>query len=140
MANHNLFDNTHCTFIAGQLAENIACEFLLKNHLKLIERNFTTHDGNGKKNGEIDLVMRDKDYTVFVEVKMRTNLTRGHPLEMISKPKQSTLIRTATHYLLQHHLYDSALCRFDAIGIMPDTINPQKLDITWIRNAFEVQY
>ncbi len=127
-------DNPQTSVTIGQLAELNARQFLEKQGLIFKEKNYRV------KCGEIDLIMQDEDHLVFIEVKMRHNLDYGDTLEIISKSKQSKVIRAATHYLVTHHLYDSAFCRFDAIGISPDKNNPSLQEITWIKNAFEVQY
>ena len=124
----------------GQLAEIEATHFLERHGLMLREKNFITYDINGKKSGEIDLIMRDKTELVFVEVKARSNAEYGHVLEMIPKPKQNRIIRTATKYLVQHNLYNTAACRFDVIGINWDKEKQKPDEIFWIKNAFEVQY
>lgn len=124
----------------GQLAEIDALHFLERHGLMLREKNFITYDVNGKKNGEIDLIMQDQHELVFVEVKARSNPEYGHVLEMIPKPKQNRIIRTATKYLVQHNLYNTAACRFDVIGINWDKENRKPDEIFWIKNAFEVEY
>ena len=135
MDNLNLLDNVtiHSNVTIGNLAEQKACAFLENHGLQLLEKNFSVINENGKKIGEIDLIMRDKNYYVFIEVKKRQNPAHGDVLEMISKSKKSRIIRTATHYLLRHCLWNFAYCRFDVIGITPEKI-------TWIKDAFQVQY
>lgn len=128
------------TVAIGTLAENIACQFLEKHGLILIEKNFTVFAPNGRKNGEIDLIMRDRDYLVFIEVKMRQKPSHGDPLEMITPQKQSQVIRTAMHYLVRTYQYHNTYSRFDAIGISPNESDQSALQITWIKNAFQVQY
>mgnify|MGYP001558417486 CR=1 FL=1 len=138
MVSHNSFNN-HIDSI-GQLAEIEAQHFLEHHGLILREQNFITYDINGKKCGEIDLIMRDKSELVFVEVKARSDEKYGHVLEMIPKPKQNRIIRTATKYLVQHNLYNTAACRFDVIGINWNQKNQKPDEIFWIKNAFEVEY
>ena len=126
--------------LIGALAENDACDFLITQGLHLIEKNFLVINSQGKRTGEIDLIMRDDISLVFVEVKKRNSDDYGNVLEMISKQKQSRIIRTATHYLVQHNCYDKVYCRFDVVGISPDEKTPSIQKIEWIKNAFEVQY
>ena len=113
----------------GQNAENIACRYLEKNGLTLIEKNYKI---NG---GEIDLIMNHLEYTVFIEVKMRTNSAHGNPIEQVTQQKKQRIIRTATHYLFTNDLIERADGRFDVVGIDAKT-----QEITWIKNAFEVEY
>ena len=78
--------------------------------------------------GEIDLVMRDKQATVFVEVRYRRSDCFGSALESVDARKQRRLITAAQHFLLTHK--SNACCRFDVVGIGGDG------EINWIRNAF----
>lgn len=124
----------------GSAAEEAACTFLEKNGLTLITKNFTTLDASGKKNGEIDLIMQDKHYLVFVEVKMRNDTAFGDAIEVISPQKKSRLVRTATCFLVNNHKFNYTYCRFDVIGITPCTAEHNHNRITWIKDAFQVQY
>ncbi len=124
----------------GTEAENVACLYLEKQGLKLVEKNFEVINQQGKKTGEIDLIMRDKQFYVFVEVKKRGVTAFGTAIEMITPQKKSRIIRTATHYLVRNYLFHTALCRFDVIGILYDKKPPFKQEITWIKDAFGVQY
>ena len=130
---NTLINNPHAVE-TGRVAEKIACEFLENKGLILMGKNYSVHNV-----GEIDLIMRDKKHIVFVEVKSRQHADYGHVLEMISKSKQARIIRTAQYYLIRQHLWNVAFCRFDVMGIVPDKKNPKIQQITWIKNAFEVQ-
>lgn len=105
----------------GNHAELKACEYLIANGLKLIERNFHC------ALGEIDLIMRDNNDIVFVEVRSRRNDIDA--LESIDQYKQNKLVKTAMFYLQKHKITDKANCRFDVIAI-----NSQHLE--WIKDAF----
>ena len=76
----------------GAIAENDACTFLVNHGLKLIEKNFSVTNAQGKSIGEIDLIMRDKEFLVFIEVKKRGSEDYGDPIEMVTKQKQSKII------------------------------------------------
>lgn len=134
MVSRILSDDIKTSTDIGQLAESQAADFLIKQGLTLKEKNYCV------KGGEIDLVMQHGNYLVFVEVKMRGNLNYGNTLELVEKPKRFRIIHAAKWYLLEHNLYDTAFCRFDVVGISPDRNNPTKHKITWIKNAFEVEY
>ncbi len=112
----------------GQISEGLAREYLEKQGLCFVEKNFRA------KCGEIDLIMRDKEHLVFIEVRYRHQDDHGNGLDSISKAKQQRIIKTARHYLQQKDLAEKACCRFDAIGVT----SIQK--ITWIKDAFQVQY
>ncbi|GMV54122.1 MAG: YraN family protein [Chlorobi bacterium] len=95
----------------GKKAEEIAEEFLLNRGYALLDRNYTF-----KKYGEIDLVMKDGQTIVFVEVRHRRSLQYGTPEASIGYQKKQKLRRTAEGYLLTHGLRN-VMCRFDVIAI-----------------------
>lgn len=110
----------------GQHAEAEARDFLEQQGLKLVTANFSC------KSGEIDLIMRDGEVLVFVEVRYRKLSGYGDGVESVTSSKRSKIIRTAKHYLLEQNLYDKVPCRFDVIAASPDVT--QKL--LWIKDAF----
>jgi putative endonuclease len=109
----------------GQQAEQQALDFLQNQGLKLQERNFRC------KTGEIDLVMRDAETLVFVEVRFRQSNDFGHALETVTQKKQRKLIASANRYLQVNHI-DSA-CRFDIVALNGSGSAP----IEWIKNAIQ---
>lgn len=109
----------------GYKAENIALKFLKKNGLTLKENNYRC------KLGEIDLIMIDGLYLVFIEVKMRKSNDFGGALASITITKQQKIKKTASLYLLHNHYYDKYPVRFDVITIQG---TPPKID--WLKNAF----
>ena len=113
----------------GQDAETLACQFLKNKGLYLVQKNYQIYGG------EIDLIMRDNQFLIFVEVKMRTANKHGDTLEAITPIKRKRIIRTANHYLAKHQLSENIAARFDVIGI-----NAISNDIQWIQNAFDVDY
>lgn len=112
----------------GELAESYACEFLQQQGLTLVDKNYSI------KQGEIDLIMRDGNYLVFVEVRLRGDEIYGTGLESISANKVKRILAAARHYLLMHLLVDKIDCRFDIISLS------NTLELDWIKNAFEVEY
>lgn len=108
---------------AGDLAEQIAADFLLAQGLDLVERNYHC------RFGEIDLIMRHADILVFIEVRLRSHAGFGGAAYSITSAKQQKLIRTAQHFLQQ---YGNPPCRFDAVLL--DQLSAP--DITWIQDAF----
>ena len=108
----------------GDQGESEAQRFLEQKGLALIQKNYRC------KQGEIDLIMQDGTYTVFVEVRLRHNPDYGHSIETITKTKQRRVKQAATCYLLEKKLYDQVDCRFDAVGIGPNNA------ISWVPNAF----
>lgn len=113
------------SLVAGFAAEETARDYLVAQGMQWVESNYRC------RLGEIDLIMRDKDYLVFVEVRSRASNTYGSAIESITYSKQQKLLRTASLYLLTHKLQDKVPARFDVISIEG---KPPKL--TWISNAF----
>ena len=111
----------------GTQAEDIACEYLCKQGLEVLSRNFRTQFG------EIDLIMYDGDCVVFVEVRSRRRGSLTSPIESVDARKQRRLLASAEVFL--HRLRDSVEppCRFDVIGIIGDD---QHHEIEWIEDAF----
>ena len=112
----------------GAAAETAALIFLESQGLKCRERNYRC------KMGELDLIMQDGAYRVFVEVRKRSHQQFGSGLDSITQHKQQRLYRAATHYLLEKNLYDKIDCRFDIISMNEFD------EIDWIKNAFEILY
>ncbi len=114
------------TGILGSRAEKLALNFLKKQGLKLIQKNYSC------RYGEIDIVMQDSDYLVFVEVRYRKSMQFGGALASIDQRKQQKLRNSAEHYLNHHKKVDTP-CRFDILCINGDLRKPQ---MDWIQNAF----
>ena len=113
----------------GFAAEEHAREYLCAQGLTWLESNYRC------RLGEIDLIMRDKAYLVFVEVRARASNKYGGAVESITHNKRQKLLRTATLYLQTKKLYDKQLSRFEVLSL--DGVPPQ---ITWIKNAFGVDF
>lgn len=113
--------------LAGKCAEEHACDYLIKNGLKLREKNFRC------RLGEIDLIMQDKVFLVFIEVRFRQNQKFGNAIETVVAAKQRRIINSAHYYLQKKRLYDQIPCRFDVIAL---TKIKETFDTNWIQNAF----
>lgn len=109
----------------GSFGENIALEYLKQKNYEILKTNYV------KNHGEIDLITNIDDTIVFVEVKYRTNLNFGHPLESISQKKVAKLIETANLYLIENNIDKNI--RFDVISILMDN---GTYNIEHIVNAF----
>lgn len=114
----------------GQLAETIALNYLQKKGLIEIQRNFSC------KHGEIDLIMHDNEFLVFIEVRYRKKTQFGHPLETINYAKQRKIIKTIQFFLIKFPQYSQRPCRIDALAINSQKQNAQE-EINWIKNAIE---
>ena len=94
----------------GQRGERIAERHLVARGLTVIDRNWRCPQG------EIDLVLRDGDETVFVEVKTRTSVAYGHPLEAITVAKLARLRRLALAWCEAHP--GAGAIRIDAVAVV----------------------
>jgi len=121
----SLFNNRPSHLLRGEKSEQLACEFLLKQGLQSIDKNFSC------KYGELDLIMRDIQTLVIVEVRFRKSDKYGGALESITHKKQSRIIAATQYYLLQNKI--NSPIRFDVIAMSNDA------DINWIKNAFQPQ-
>jgi putative endonuclease len=111
----------------GKIGEDIAVKFLSEKGFEIIERNY--HYGHG----EIDIVAKDNNFLVFVEVKTRLNLELGEPEYAVNQKKIKQIKKMAELYLFDKEI-EEADCRFDVIAILlDDKENPK---ITHYENAF----
>ena len=116
----------------GQYTESLACQYLENKGFKLIEKNFNC------RLGEIDLIMKDNDSLVFVEVRYRRSNNFGSGAESVTANKQSKLIKTASLYLQKHDKYNKNPARFDIVSItgIIETNDINNIYFDWIENAF----
>ena len=112
----------------GDWSENLACDWLIGHKLKLEERNFRS------RYGEIDLIMKDQDCLVFVEVRYRKNATFGSAEESVNQKKCQRLIATAENYLLINGYGINTNLRFDVVAISPAKESDLHCTINWIKN------
>tara|TARA_R110002072_G_scaffold156369_1_gene306863 strand:+ start:107 stop:466 length:360 start_codon:yes stop_codon:yes gene_type:complete len=110
----------------GQQNEDLALTFLRQKGLVLIQRNYRT------RLGEIDLIMKDNEYTVFVEVRYRSSTKFGGALLSVDRRKQAKLIKCAQHYIANTSGQQNF--RFDVIAISPSS---SQHEIQWVTNAFD---
>lgn len=96
----------------GSRYEDMAAAFLEQQGFRILERNFRD------RKGEIDLVARDGNILVFVEVKYRKDIQKGYPEEAVGYSKQQRIRHTAEYYLYRHHLGEDTACRFDVVSIL----------------------
>jgi len=112
----------------GKHAESAALKHLQEQGMVLVAKNFTC------RYGEIDLIMKDREILVFVEVRYRKNDRFGSGAESITFPKRKRIITTARHFLAANKLENSD-CRFDVVSAnSPDNAGMQ---LHWIKDAFE---
>ena len=107
----------------GSKYERIAAEYLTSHGMTVIEMNYRV------RIGEIDIVARDGDYLVFVEVKYRADKEHGGAAYAISETKKRKIYRVAQWYMTYHKIPKDQYCRFDAVLI-------DNGEITHIKNAW----
>ena len=112
----------------GALGEKLACRFLRRNGYKLLYRNF-----KGRSGGEIDIVCRDNDTLVFVEVKTRTREDFGRPFSAVDRQKQKRISRGGLAWLRRLDNPD-ILFRFDVVEVIVSDDAKPRLEL--IKNAF----
>ncbi len=112
----------------GAEAENLALAFLDKQGLILLERNFHC------RLGEIDLVMKDQESLVFVEVRYRRHSGFGSGAASVDYRKQQKLAATAAYFLRGQEALAPPPCRFDVVSVSGLL---EHAEIDWITNAFE---
>ena len=110
----------------GTWAEDLALRHLCARGLALEARNYRCH------RGEIDLVMRDGEVLVFVEVRYRAADRYGGAAETVDHRKRGRIAATAAHYLQYHPRRGGCPCRFDVVSV-----NGEAPAIDWIADAFQ---
>ncbi len=108
----------------GTAYEKLAGAYLEQQGYRVIEYNFHC------RSGEIDVIARDGEYLVFVEVKYRRTAASGDPLEAVDLRKQRRISRAAAYYCLTHGYGESMPCRFDVAAVRGG-------QICVVKNAFE---
>jgi len=118
----------------GNRGEKIAAKFLRKQGYQIIEKNYHS------RLGEIDIVAKEDESIVFVEVKTRCSTDFGLPEEALSYDKRRRLSKLALGYLAHRRIKDIN-CRFDVVSILMDNKKVSKVKhIELIKNAFPAVY
>ncbi|MBF0099772.1 MAG: YraN family protein [Desulfobacterales bacterium] len=112
----------------GQNSEVVAAAYLEKLGYRILEKNFRC------KEGEIDLILQDKETIAFIEVKARRNLNFDHPKCAVTTKKQQTISRVALYYLNAHQQWNARI-RFDVLTILEHPNHHYEFEL--IQNAFE---
>lgn len=111
----------------GNLGEDAAARYLESRGLRVLERNWR------HRQWELDLICRDGDTLVFVEVKTRKANSMTTPADAMTRDKRMRLVKAASHYLSKNNLWDEP-CRFDLAGV---TDTGASMDVDHIENAFD---
>ena len=115
----------------AKIGEALAVKHLKARGCKILAQNYRA------RRGEVDIIVRDGEFTVFVEVKTRRSLKFGLPQAAVTLQKQRQISKVALAYLQTQNLMD-APCRFDVIAIH---LSPQLelLNLEQIESAFDFQ-
>ncbi len=112
----------------GDLGEDAAARHLESRGFRVLDRNWRY------RQWELDLVCRDRDTIVFVEVKTRRAGSMGSPGDALTAKKRARLVKAAGQYLTTNNLWD-APCRFDLAAV---TDNGTSMDVDHVENAFDL--
>lgn len=119
---------TNGKLLLGKEGERVAERYLQKKGYMLVERNYRCPAG------ELDLIVLDRRVVVFVEVKTRTGLGFGSPLEAVEFRKQRKMIQVAQFFLAEKRLQQRD-ARFDVVGV--SWLGREPI-VEHIENAFEL--
>lgn len=108
----------------GSVYEQKAVDYLKNHSYIIVEQNYFC------KYGEIDIIAKEADVLVFVEVKYRKDTKAGLGESAVNKRKQIHIINSAQNYMLEKYKTDEVLCRFDVIAINGNMLHH-------IKNAFD---
>ena len=115
----------------GRRGEEAARAFLKRRGVRILVENFVCAAG------EVDLIGRDGDTLVFIEVKARTSDAFGLPHLAVHRRKQRQIIRAAQWYLAEQRTPE-VMCRFDVLALtFPEDGGTPQVD--WVRDAFPVE-
>ena len=111
---------------AGDAAEEAAARHMAAAGCRIVARNARYRDG------EVDLIARERDLLVFVEVRMRVSARFGGAAVSVDSLKQRRVARAAQHWLLREYGDRWPACRFDVVTVDGSGT------IEWIRDAFQM--
>lgn len=117
----------------GDRFERFAARWLQERGLEVLARNFRC------RVGEIDLIAREGEHLVFVEVRARSNPHYASAAASVDRRKQQRLLRSAQYFLQQYPCAADMPCRFDVIAIEPRQSPPHskpEIAVRWLRSAF----
>ena len=112
----------------GTIAEKTVLEYLTRKGLVRLNNNYRS------RYGEIDLIMKENDTIIFIEVRYRSNTRYIDPIETIDKMKIQKIILPSQKFL-QEFSDLGKFYRFDVITLTGDLESPE---IQWSKNAFDV--
>ncbi len=107
----------------GRAGEDLAAQYLKQQGYTILERNYRL------RIGEVDIIARDGEYLVFIEVKTRRSTRFGSPFEAVDARKQQQIVKIASAYLQGKELP----VRFDVVAVH---LNEQGVRVEILKNAF----
>ncbi len=110
----------------GKIGEEAASEFLKHQGYDILEQNYYYN------HGEIDIIAKENDVLVFVEVKSRRSARFGEPQESVTPKKQELLRRTAEGYVQERSIGEME-CRFDVVAVL---FTDDSAECTLFKNCF----
>jgi putative endonuclease len=102
----------------GKIGEDLACRELERRGYAILARRYR------RRGGELDIVARDGQTVVFVEVKTRDGRSYGDGVDAVTGLKRRRIVQVATDYLARHRLADRP-CRFDVVSIQLGAAEPE---------------
>jgi putative endonuclease len=121
---------SHRRIALGKSGEDLACRELERRGYAIVARRYR------RRCGELDIIARDGETVVFVEVKTRHDRAFGQAAEAVGFVKRRRMGRLAMDYLVRHHLTNCP-CRFDVVSIHFDQERPV---IEVFKNAFDLSW
>jgi len=119
----------HNTVTIGKQAEQYACQFILAQGLQIIAQNWYC------RQGEIDIIARDDDTVIFIEVRYRKRAEYGNGAESVHYYKRKRIISCARHYIHTHPATEKCMIRFDVFSMSKDSDG--QFNSHWIQDAFQ---
>ncbi len=119
-------DNSRAEF--GRMAEDLALRYLQKHDLALLARNFRS------RFGEIDLIMRENNTIIFIEVRSRKNSAFLHPVETIDNSKRNKIRKTSQVFMQKTSVFNHCNWRFDVVTLIGRSEHGMKIE--WFKGAF----
>ncbi len=113
----------------GKKGEDTAERYLIQQGYKIIERNYHSQQG------EVDIIARDGQFLVFVEVKSYSFRSYGSPVGAVRKNKKQSIIHAAETYLYRNKIRDT-YCRFDVLTIYRRIDGSRAIEL--YKNAFMI--
>ncbi len=112
----------------GDSGEAAALSYLKHHGFELVAKNYHS------RYGEIDIIVKDSEYIVFVEVKTRNQFAVSRPSDFVDSRKQKKIMKTAAVFFSEHE-YDLQP-RFDVMEVTYQKSTKEIIDIHHLENAF----